>query len=179
MRKVAVYRWARLALIVSSLLAGMALLAACGGQTPAATTTFGPTAVGTTAVGPKVVGQNCGHVSAGTTPFVSSNSVTAENCLWQAWTQCRTATLVLTQFSVDTGVTRWITVQPARGACVVTDTVQHYMVPARQNQPVTTYTCAGLARSPDGGLLVHSCGADGNLMLAPPTSTPKASVTPA
>jgi hypothetical protein len=169
MSKVAVYRGPRLALTVFSLLVGMMALAACGGQTPA----------GPVAVGPKVIGQDCGHVSIGAVAHVSSNSSAAENCLWQAWTKCQTATLVLTQFGVDTGVTHWITVQPAHGACQVTDTAQYYMVPARLNQPATTYTCAGLARSSDGGLLARDCGADRDLVIPPPTPTPTASASPA
>lgn len=156
----------RRALIAFGLLAGMLALAACGGQTPA-----------TPPVGPTVVGQNCGHVSIGAANLdVSGAANPAEDCLWQAWTRCQPATLVLTQFGVDTGTTRWITVEPVQNGCGVLDTAQHYMVPARENPPATTYTCAGLERSPDGGLLVRSCGADGDLVIPPPTPTPTASV---
>ena len=139
-----------------ALLALCAGLAACGAGTPA------------------VVGQNCGTVSKGFR--VAGDPSGPEDCLWQAWTRCQPATLVYTVFGVDTGDTHTVTVQPNNGGCEVRDAAQGYSANGGGSRGlITTYTCAGLERAPDGGLIVHACGGEGDLTIPPaepPTQVP-------
>lgn len=100
---------------------------------------------------------------------VSSNATQAENCFWQAYQQCQTATLMVTMMGIDAGTTRTFALSPNGNACKVQDTVQYYVVP-KGNSPAKTYTCAGLTQPRLGGLLFTACGADGNVTVPPPTS---------
>lgn len=117
-----------------------------------------------------IVGRNCGAVHKGAQ--VIGDPRGPENCLWQAWTRCQTATLVYTEFGVDTGETHTVTVQPGQTSCVVRDAAQGYSANGGGSRSeITTYTCAGLERAPDGGLAVHACGGEGDLTI-PPASQP-------
>jgi len=81
---------------------------------------------------------------------------------------CQTATLVYTQLGVDAGTTHTLTVQSRNGGCTVADVVQGYSpVTIRNGSTTETFTCSGLARSADGGLLAASCGTEGDLTLRP------------
>jgi hypothetical protein len=129
---------------------------------------------------PPIIGQNCGSVHMGFP--VAGDPTRPENCLWNAWTRCQTATLVYSFFDVDEGETHTITVQPAQNGCGVRDAVQSHSSPVGGSAgPVTTYTCAGLERSADGGLVVRACGEEGDLKIppkAPPTPAVPQRLTP-
>jgi hypothetical protein len=126
---------------------------------------------------PPVIGQNCGHVSEGANVVGSASY--PEDCFWQAWARCATATLIFTHFGVDTGVTHTLTIQPRNGACALADAAQGYFASGTGRvYPVNVYACAGLERSPDGGLVARGCGAEGDLVIPPPTPhTPTPTVT--
>lgn len=121
-----------------------------------------------------IVGHNCGVVSKGYR--VVGDPSGPENCLWQAWERCQPATLVYTRFGVDTGETHTITVQQNNGACEIRDATQGYSANGGGSRSlIITYTCAGLEPAPDGGLLVHACGGEGDLTIPPaepPTTLP-------
>ena len=143
----------------------MALIALSAGLASCQIGTAGP---------PPIIGKNCGSVHQGFR--VVGDPSGPENCLWQAWTRCQTATLVYLYSGVDTGDTHTITVQPAGSACGVSDAEQSYSANfGGSESSTTTYTCASLERAPDGGLIAHACGAEGDLTIPPigtPTPTP-------
>lgn len=140
-----------------ALLAGVALIAIALG--------LAGCSLGVGASAP-IVGHNCGTVHKGAE--VVGDPSGPENCLWQAWTRCQAATLVYNHFSVDTGETHTVTIQPAQNGCVLRDAAQGYSANGGGSDSlITTYTCAGLQRAPDGGLLVHACGGEGDLVIPP------------
>jgi hypothetical protein len=118
---------------------------------------------------PQIVGQNCGVASSGDMTF-SRDPEKGELCLWHAYLQCRTATLVFDFQYVDTGSSHAITVKPGTGGCVITDNVQeHGGRILGAGLIVTTYQCTGLHQYA-GGLVLTSCGAESNVDLPPPVT---------
>ncbi len=90
----------------------------------------------------------------------------AENCLWNAYQQSRSAKLVVTITSVDTVDMHTISLDNNSGRASITDTAQRRIVPSRPLQP-QTYNCAGLTQK-QNGLLFQSCGAEGDLYVPAP-----------
>ncbi len=112
--------------------------------------------------------QNCGKVQIIANGQIQNSAAAkqAENCLWHAFQTCTPATLTVTIMGIDAGTTRTFSVSQQGSACVVTDRLQHYIVPKGTGQ-TTTYTCTGgITQQPDG-LLFLSCGADGNIPVPP------------
>ena len=67
---------------------------------------------------------------------------------------------------VDFSETHTITVRPAQRGCGVTDAAQGYNANfGGHESPVTTYICASLEHSLDGGLVVRGCGEEGDLSI--------------
>jgi hypothetical protein len=116
---------------------------------------------------PPIIGRKCGLATyrIGLDPLGVSDPDEAENCLWQAYTTCQTATVVYDEAGVDTSDTHTITVQSKSGVCSVSDVAQYYM---GNNGPTTrTYACSGLRQSAAGGLLATDCGDEGDLKFHP------------
>ena len=95
----------------------------------------------------------------------STKAQQAENCFWQAYQQCQAATIIVTTMGVDSGIIRTFTVVPNGGTCKVSDAEQNYVVP-NHTGPLNIYTCANVQQL-SGGLLFHSCGADGDVRVPP------------
>lgn len=126
-----------------------------------------------------IIGQNCGTVQQGLGgTFAVGDPSGPETCLWQAYMHCKTATLVFTQFGVDTGDTHTITVERQGGTCAVFDAEQGYSANfGGSRSGITTHTCSGLQQR-DGGLIVTGCGAEGDINIPPAPSTPTPTVPP-
>src|SRR5262249_39018390 len=104
-----------------------------------------------------------------TTVPQDAGSQKAEECFWQAFQHCRSATLVFTLSSSGKGfagqtILRTFTIHQENGACFITDALQKGATP-KVLQPATTYTCTGLILHP-GALDVLSCGQDGTVHVA-------------
>jgi hypothetical protein len=139
-------------------------------------TSSGSTASGSTcfqvvqgpAGGPPSGATDCGRVSVIGPPGSGANNSDAqanENCFFQAYQSCSPATLLVSFSGVDAGTRHTFSFQESSGVCAISDTLQHFVVP-RPPQPGTTVACAGLSRSPDGGLLFSNCG--GSDVAVPP-----------
>ncbi len=88
------------------------------------------------------------------------------NCFWNAYQQCHTATLTLTQTGTDTGTTSMFIVDQQQGKCVLTDTVQSYSANfGGSKSSFTTYTCTGLTRNGNDLRFAH-CGNDGDILVS-------------
>ena len=133
------------------------LLAACGSNT----TSGGNQPNGTT---PAQV-QKCGSVETSPNGLITdaTKAKQAENCFWQAYQQCHTATLNFTRRSLDSGAIHAFTTVSNNGQCSISDAVQIYIVPSPP-KPGTTYTCTGLTQQADG-LHFASCGELGDIMV--------------
>ncbi len=110
--------------------------------------------------------QQCGQVVVPDGRQPDATAGQAENCFWQAFQQCQSATLMVTMMGVDAGVNHTFTVSRNGSACVVKDASQTYAAPNHQGQ-LMTYTCAGLVQQ-KGGLLFQSCGANGDISVPAP-----------
>ena len=109
--------------------------------------------------------QQCGSVQTNPrgVPVNGLGTKQAEDCFWQAYQLCQTASLSFVTTGVDTIVKRTFTIKNNGGQCLVTDAVQHAIVPAPLPVPSTS-TCTGITRSADG-LHFSNCGADGNVVV--------------
>ena len=117
-----------------------------------------------------IIGQNCGTVRGG--GFAVGDPSGPETCLWQEYMRCKTATLVFTQFGVDTGEIHTITVERQGGTCAVFDAEQGYSANfGGSRSGITTYTC-------DGGLIAIGCGAEGDIDIPPAAPTPTPTIPP-
>lgn len=146
------YRAASIALIFLSI--GL-MLVACSSNT---TTGGQPT--------PPPVAINCGNIHSSHSqlaPAEKANIQKAENCFYQAYRQCRPATLMFTAFGIDTGAIHHFSIKGANGACSVSDSVQHYIAP---NPPgaATMYTCSTMSQQRDG-LHMQACGGLGAIVI--------------
>lgn len=112
---------------------------------------------------PQIIGHNCGEAISIAPQSYDPDQ--GELCLWQAYTSCKTSTLVFVFRGVDTGVTHAITVQPRSGGCAVTVTSQWYTA-KYGGRAITTITCTGIQQKTDG-LLLTACGKSGDLYLPP------------
>ncbi|GAC1518552.1 MAG: hypothetical protein NVS3B14_20900 [Ktedonobacteraceae bacterium] len=132
------------------------ILAACGSNT-----TTGGQATPTPA---QTV--NCGKVQSSLakhSPTDKAAAQQAENCFYQAFQQCRPATLTYTTFGVDAGDIHSFSLKSVNGSCTISDGVQHYIAP---NPPgaTSTYTCATMTKQTDG-LHIQSCGSTGTILI--------------
>ena len=146
-------RW----LPIAGILLGVALIVGVAIQVYAATH---PT--------PHIIGQNCGMArqspyQAMPVPTPAPSDAAAINCLWQAYQQCHSATLVATTVYVDTGIRHYLTVQAQGGRCTVHDVADNFVVPGHHDT-ITAFTCAGLRQS-GAGLVAFGCGAEGDVTI--------------
>jgi hypothetical protein len=140
---------------IGSLLLGF-ILAACGSTT---TTGGQPASTPTKTV-------NCGSVhssAVGIVPSDKASAQKAENCFYQAYQQCRPATLTFTTFEVDTGDIHNFSVKSANGSCAISDGVQHYIAPNPAGA-ATIYSCATMQLEADG-LHIQTCGDLGTVLV--------------
>jgi hypothetical protein len=101
-----------------------------------------------------------------------------EDCFWRAYTNCSAPTtmvyIVITDANdVTTSMEHTLVVQPTNGTCTLTDATYIEIITASgiggSNHPGPTYTCASLTRDMNGYLTARHCGAEGDVMIAPPT----------
>jgi hypothetical protein len=140
----------------------MGLLAACGSN-GTTTESSGPT--------PPPQTQSCGtlHVLNNTlAPTDQPHAQQVENCFWQAYRQCRPATLIFSASSVDAGTIHTFSLKSVNGTCAITDAVQHFIAP-RPPQTTGTYTCGSVTLQSDG-LHISSCGDLGTVTIPLPTT---------
>lgn len=138
---------------------------------------------------PQQVGHVCGallnnnHAVSSIAPLEAPTGITrVETCFWRAYGSCtHPATLVYQVDAPDmTGAdgsptysltVHTLVVQPSHDACALTDAVSVYP-PASSS--LAHYTCAGLSRTSDGGLVAQACGAEGQVIIPSITSAPLA-----
>jgi hypothetical protein len=92
----------------------------------------------------------------------------ALSCFWQAYQQGKPAALTYTQVSVDSGIIHNFLLQRVNNTLVLTDTVQHYVLPHTKTT-LGTYTCNALAKL-DTGLQAQACGKEGDVVIQGTTS---------
>ena len=161
----------------------LVFLAACGTNSGATTTTAGGgsnaiTATGTSASATAsstgvtatptrtLATQKCGTVHTMRLLIVPADANLAkgvENCFWQAFQTCHPAVMVFAQNSLDSGTVHNFSLQKSNGTCVITDGVQHFVLP-RPASAATNYVCAGLTQQADG-LHFQACGEAGNVLV--------------
>ncbi len=134
--------------------------AACG--TSAGATSPTPTSASTTV-------QKCGTIGvkpggSGTINLTGSSSASvAGNCFWQAYQQCRAASLTVNFGGIDTIATHTFNVQKKNTGCTISDAVQHRVIP----QPAKnggTFTCSGLVNA-SNELRFSGCGTNGDIVV--------------
>ncbi|MGH2508254.1 MAG: hypothetical protein ACRDHZ_12760 [Ktedonobacteraceae bacterium] len=111
--------------------------------------------------------QQCGtvHTMRSLVVAMDWNMATGvEDCFWQAFQQCSSATLVYTQSDVEASTIHTFSLQSRNNTCKITDSVQHFLAPHPPQSPVS-YICAGMQRQANG-LHFLSCGVLG-LILVP------------
>jgi hypothetical protein len=143
------------------LLLFLLLLSACG--TNAGTTTGSGSGATPTAT---PLTQHCGTVHTMRELVVPADQDLAkgvENCFWQAYQQCRPATLVYSQIGVDAGLIHNFSLKSQNGKCMITDALQHIIAP-RPPQTAGTYTCASLTQQSDG-LHFLACTTEGDVLV--------------
>lgn len=97
-------------------------------------------------------------------PAGGTSGEQAENCFWQAFQHCRSATLVFITSSPGMALIRTFTIHNNNGSCSVSDAMQQ-RIASNPPSPAETYTCAGLTQQP-GGLLFSACGQDGDVVVS-------------
>ena len=114
---------------------------------------------GTTPTATAGLGPECGNIDLEASGELRgpANARQIENCFWQAYQQCRPASLMLT-IHIKTGVsTHTFSTTPKQGSCVVSDTVQSNIA-GSPSQP-EIYNCARLENT-QTALRVVNCGED-------------------
>jgi hypothetical protein len=138
---------------------------------------------------PAQVGHLCGTITLAATPThgtivmvpAPATVASVEDCFLKAYTSCTPATLIygtpgVPPYYVTPGVTpsdgliplHILVVWRPFGTCLLTDGL--LLDPGPPFQAWRYYDCAGLVPLAGGGLVVHSCGAEGDLRL--PAGTP-------
>ncbi len=137
----------------------LVLLAACGkgavlGSTPPAT----PSPVPARA-------QQCGTIMLSPLHKVEDAGLSqkAGDCFWNAYQQCKPASLVLSVGGLDTITRHNFSVGKQSANCAVSDMVQHSIAP---NPPRTTgtYLCSGMSYT-GGELRIQNCGPEGTIAV--------------
>ncbi len=137
------------------------LLAACGANVSTTTGSSNPTA---SVTHPPV--QQCGTVHTlglRIVPTDEKGAKDAVDCFWQAYQQCRPATLVYSQGGVDTATVHTFSLKSQNGKCVIIDTLQHVVFP-HSSKPAGTTVCVGLSQQTDG-LHFLGCGNEGEVLV--------------
>lgn len=110
--------------------------------------------------------QQCGAVMTFRSIPSSMNQTMAkgaEDCFWQAFQQCQSATLTFTQSDSEASTIHTFALSSEQGSCKVTDQVQHFS-PTHMPQSPTTYTCTSMQKHADG-LHILSCGPLGTILI--------------
>lgn len=116
---------------------------------------------------PAVLGQDCGKiVTLGPNPPADAGAQLVQDCFWQAFQECRAATLTLTVRGVDTAVQNQLTIEKRGSQCGITNTEQSFAVNL-PNPALNVYSCARLERRQEG-LLFVSCGKEGDILVRHP-----------
>jgi hypothetical protein len=97
-------------------------------------------------------------------PVADNGAQQAENCFWQAFQHCRSATLVFITTSVASALIRTFTIHNNQGACSISDARQLRVVPNQPSSAATTFTCTGLVQQQQG-LHFLACGQDGDIVV--------------
>lgn len=120
---------------------------------------------------PQIQGINCGYISG--TGFGPQRNQTGTvrqvgNCFWQAYQQCKTATMLVTHMGVDAGSTDTLVVSKQQNGCTIVDSSQFYNVNfGGSHSPITTSTCSMLQRQ-GAELLFSGCkGGDSSNPVSP------------
>lgn len=157
------------------------LLAACGTNAVTSTGAGGPGTTATASVGGSTAtapagatntptnqssAQKCGTVHASRLMVVPADQNRAqgiEDCFWNAYQQCHSATMGYSVAGLDTATIHNFSLNSQNGKCVITDTLQTIVEP-RSPQTAGNYTCGGLTRKIDG-LHFLACGKEGNVVV--------------
>jgi len=114
--------------------------------------------------------QKCGsinvmpsRIASAQNAAVNAGTGVAGNCFWQAFQQCKSASLTVSFGSVDTVTIHTFNVQKKDAGCTISDAVQHRVIP-RPAGTIATYTCSGLAKVANE-LHFNSCGISGNVTV--------------
>ncbi|HEY7417706.1 MAG TPA: hypothetical protein VH593_21165 [Ktedonobacteraceae bacterium] len=168
----------RRCLLATGLILLLLLLAACGTNSVTTTGASGPgtpsPVSGTGATPTRSIKntpvtqpvQNCGTVHSTNLLVVPTDqdlAKGAEDCFWQAYQQCRPATLTYSLTSVDTAAIHTFSLENQNGGCVITDARQNMVAP-HAPRPAGSSVCTGLTQQPDG-LHFLACGNEGNVLV--------------
>jgi type III secretory pathway component EscS len=126
----------------------------------------------TSATLPARIGRDCGTISDNTTgprydgPVVALvPTIGAEQCLFQAYQKCQTATLAYAVNVIDAGTTDTITIRAHGHTCSLQDTLYRFST-FGDTTLAGPYSCSLLA--PQGkGMVVRHCGERGDVSLLP------------
>ena len=149
----------RMACIVASFLLVGFFLAACGSNT----TTGGggqptPTQPAQT--------LNCGKIQSHANSIAPTDKTAAQqaaNCFYSAYQKCQPATLMFSDYGVDTGAIHNLAVKNVNGSCIISDGWQHFIAP-KPLSSIVTYSCTGMNMQSDG-LHIESCGNVGTVVI--------------
>lgn len=149
----------RMACIVASFLLVGFFLAACGSNT----TTGGGGQPTPTQPAQNV---NCGKIQSHANSIAPPDKTAAQqaaNCFYSAYQKCQPATLMFSDYGVDTGAIHNFAVKNANGSCAISDGWQHFIAPKPLSN-IVTYSCTGMNMQSDG-LHIESCGNVGTVVI--------------
>lgn len=165
--------------LTTGLILLLLVLAACGTNNVTTTSNSGPgttppvrvtgatpTISVTHTPGEQPPAQNCGAVHSTSLRVVPPDQDLTkgiEDCFWQAYQHCHLATLTYSQTSVDTAVIHTFSLKSQHGECVITDALQHVIVP-HSPRSAGSYVCRRLTQQTDG-LHFLACGTEGNVLV--------------
>ncbi len=138
-------------------------LIACGSTT---------TTTGSSASPTPVQAKNCGTIRQGPGKDMGTATSTQQtgDCFWQAFQQCQPASMTFTANGVDTLTTHTLVTNKTATSCVVSDTIQHQIVP-HPSKNTTIVTCTGVTKE-QNTLRFTSCGTHGDLVVPLTTTKP-------
>lgn len=109
--------------------------------------------------------KDCGQVSvAGPGVQNSTQAQQAENCFYQAYQNCASATLEAHFMGVDAGADHKLETASGTSGCTVKDTVTHYVVPSNITPTPQVYTCTSLKQT-STTLVLSNCGDLGTVTI--------------
>ena len=148
----------RLLLGLLAMVLASTLLVACGGSSNSDGTTSTPSS---TVSGPL---QDCGRVTSRGDQAVESTALTSENCLYQAFSQCKNGTLAFVQGGIDTATVHTLKVATSNGKCAVTDDVQ-VSGPGVVSTPQVEHDVCTTVTQSTNGLTISDCDNEDNYTI--------------
>lgn len=122
-------------------------------------------------------GGDCGAVHSAAGGAFTQGTSAVEDCFWQAYSNCQSATLTFSEMGVDTTNTHTLTIQPGSGGhCSLTDSVSFFQA-SGGFRTTHSYQCTGMRQS-SGGLVAEQCGTEGNVVIPAPNGTPAPTSAP-